>query len=866
MVCTISNQTYVVSNVYANTTDGECPVLIPVNISSDPYGGYSITLNNTAYGTDPNAFLLTAGGSTSSLTLYNDTKGYLAFDSEGLPCFTSSNGDSAKWTWNSSYVRNNWWYRSGSGTYRNYYYLGQNSQSETYYLTASNGYNSWNCTLYQYVTETVTTLDEVLNVEGGTLHFTSTGSYPWTAVTGNPDYAQSGNGRVGSSSSELSLSSLAMKQGDKLTFRYYYSTEANYDKVYFYVNGAVQSAINGKSGSKEWTDYTFTASADGTYSFLWTYTKDGSTDSGSDCFRVDDVAFIPDIVTHTVRFLNWDGSVWDTQVVVHGQGAERPATDPTREGYIFTGWSPDFSYIDSDLDVTAQFVDPSTLHYTVTFRYMDSDGNWQEITKDVNYDQTAPDPRDDLPDPPEGYEFKDWDKSLAHITRDVTINAVYKQVATTKYVVNLRAVYGRADAGSVTHINWYSNAYDAYGNPIPGIEDKITPVAVDDLFTAEEQTGTEGEKNRKLYLDIAAYEGDPDFVEGKGYCLTYDGIDITERVKIPTPYTLPGYTFLGWARVPTGTDNSEIGPDNVYLKWVQDEQTGKWVYKAWSKDKNEWVEVTQVAADEEKPYHDMFAVWQGSFQIYHSGLDSDSRAPVIETIPIDRKLTDGGYNLAAKTTEGCLYGGYYIAKEGGFQPPAEVNGVRKAYDGTNWTWKNAETECGLGMTPVGGEMYYIKEVPSDKFLLPYLHYTYTLNSGAMANAWLISNFDDANYKQLGFVVVQDNKQARVVGQLTISAENGGRTIVLKPSVIWGVDSGYLSYREVFNAKTGVNLIADGTSILNYWVTLDGVLVTGRTLRTIHNNGNNVLNGNLTVTDDVNNNNINCAVFDPESVS
>ncbi|MBQ9576472.1 MAG: hypothetical protein IJV11_06290 [Muribaculaceae bacterium] len=52
----------------------------------------------------------------------------------------------------------------------------------------------------------VTTLDDALNVPGGTLHFISEGDYPWQVMTeGDRVYAQSSNAGVHNSASELSL-------------------------------------------------------------------------------------------------------------------------------------------------------------------------------------------------------------------------------------------------------------------------------------------------------------------------------------------------------------------------------------------------------------------------------------------------------------------------------------------------------------------------------------------------------------------------------------------------------------------------------------------------------------------------------------
>ena len=53
-------------------------------------------------------------------------------------------------------------------------------------------------------------------------------------------------------------------------------------------------------------------------------------------------------------FLDWEGTILKTEQVEDGCSATAPAT-PVREGYTFTGWDKDFSNVQSDLIVTAQY-------------------------------------------------------------------------------------------------------------------------------------------------------------------------------------------------------------------------------------------------------------------------------------------------------------------------------------------------------------------------------------------------------------------------------------------------------------------------------------------------------------------------------
>ena len=56
----------------------------------------------------------------------------------------------------------------------------------------------------------------------------------------------------------------------------------------------------------------------------------------------------------TVRFVDYDGRLLKTEQVARGKNASAPA-NPSREGYTFTGWDRDFSNVQSDITVRAQY-------------------------------------------------------------------------------------------------------------------------------------------------------------------------------------------------------------------------------------------------------------------------------------------------------------------------------------------------------------------------------------------------------------------------------------------------------------------------------------------------------------------------------
>ena len=141
----------------------------------------------------------------------------------------------------------------------------------------------------------------------------------------------------------------------------------------------------------------------------------------------------------------------------------------------------------------------------------------------------------------------------------------------------------------------------------------------------------------------------------------------------------------------------------------------------------------------------------------------------------------------------------------------------------------------MAIQPKGGVTYYIKEVPADKYELPYLHYTYKTGYDLITAIWLVSNIDDAQYKEVGFVVdgellPADISQYAYMGKacnsLTITAANDpDHPFKLTPNVVFGVDDGHLTYRKVMSAM-GPCEVGEGKLVRQYWVTLDNVLVTG----------------------------------------
>ncbi len=138
--------------------------------------------------------------------------------------------------------------------------------------------------------------------------------------------------------------------------------------------------------------------------------------------------------------------------------------------------------------------------------------------------------------------------------------------------VNVYPVYQSVDdvPVDVTHIWWYSNWKDKDGNQISNLSVSTQ---------LKDETNNELQPNEAI--DILAIDD-----------LVGDSTDFE------------GYTFKGWARVPVDVDvTADTFNANAYMYLY-------WDGENFHVDSETGTVVTEVAADENLPYHDMYAVWE----------------------------------------------------------------------------------------------------------------------------------------------------------------------------------------------------------------------------------------------------------------
>ena len=115
--------------------------------------------------------------------------------------------------------------------------------------------------------------------------WTNDANYPWRIVTEDPYEGQYcvRSGAIGNNGTTTLILRHEAGSNDTISFYYKVSSEANYDKLHFYVDNVEKGVWSGTIG---WTKAAYTVTA-GMHSYKWTYTKDGSVNSGSDCAWID---------------------------------------------------------------------------------------------------------------------------------------------------------------------------------------------------------------------------------------------------------------------------------------------------------------------------------------------------------------------------------------------------------------------------------------------------------------------------------------------------------------------------------------------------------------------------------------------------
>ena len=127
--------------------------------------------------------------------------------------------------------------------------------------------------------------------------WTQSAQYAWTITPGGRGQYCAKSTNNGQSNSEgYCVLTVDVVAAGNLTFMYKVSSEANYDKLHFYMDNQEKGVW---SGNGNWEEFSQPVTV-GQHTFKWSYTKDSSVNSNDDCAYIDNIKFPP---SHVYTFI-----------------------------------------------------------------------------------------------------------------------------------------------------------------------------------------------------------------------------------------------------------------------------------------------------------------------------------------------------------------------------------------------------------------------------------------------------------------------------------------------------------------------------------------------------------------------------------
>ncbi len=208
------------------------------------------------------------------------------------------------------------------------------------------------------------TLDEALNVQGGTLHFENDANYPFVVEN---DYVKSSNQGQGSTQPGVTTT-VNLAASKLLSFNYKVSSEANWDYVFVSIDGTVVAPTDADSKyilsgdrAAEWLNYTYIV-PEGEHTVTIGYRKDSSGDRLDDTAWLDEIQFM-DIVNVTGVEFSQDALTMPLARTAQLEWTVLPA-DAANKNVTFASDNTEVATVNKNGLVTS--VAPGTVNITVT--------------------------------------------------------------------------------------------------------------------------------------------------------------------------------------------------------------------------------------------------------------------------------------------------------------------------------------------------------------------------------------------------------------------------------------------------------------------------------------------------------------------
>lgn len=255
---------------------------------------------------------------------------------------------------------------------------------------------------------------------------------------------------------------------------------------------------------------------------------------------------------YKVTFQNFNSKQLYSEYVQKGCSAQYVGATPTRPSdhqyvYTFKGWDKDFSYIEEDTVVTAEY-DAVPAEYKVTFLNYDDTVLYEDYTI---YGQPATYLGIDPYKPGNGnvyYKFSGWDKDITHVLKDFEVHAQFDEIP-----VDLKAEFYNYDStllftdyigygetpqyvGNVPtreKDNNYRYVFKGWNVPLKPITKNMVYVAQYDQIELTPKVDYYNWDETLLFRDQVRY-GSPSIYQG--------------RTPVREPDEYYTYKFIGWDR------------------------------------------------------------------------------------------------------------------------------------------------------------------------------------------------------------------------------------------------------------------------------------------------------------------------------
>ncbi len=381
------------------------------------------------------------------------------------------------------------------------------------------------------------------------------------------------------------------------TFKIHHNTSST-TSDWFGSNAVIDNATDGTIMN---IDSDCTLNASGGY-YIFKYTPSTNT-----------LVIVCETTTFKVVFKDWDGTLLDTQTVTRGNAAKAPE-GLTREGdaqysYEFIGWDKDISNVQSDLEVTAQYLQVVN-KYKVTFVYYTEDGQTKTST-DVMTEYGTAAVAPEIPARTDGWVHSGWDKDFSNITGDLTVEALYINAnvflagtfngwSETSLPMMPTGNFGEFSTTIVIHHGeshefkfkhgdkWYGNngtftdTTDEDGNPNPWQMNQTTDTSLSNCHintTGGYYTFIFNVNTQKMEVKYEPFVYTVNFYDYNDVLLHTEQVDITKSATAPeAPVRGGGFIFKGWS---TNEYEKVMKNLDVYAKYYDDNLYLKGSFNEW---------------------------------------------------------------------------------------------------------------------------------------------------------------------------------------------------------------------------------------------------------------------------------------------